>query len=196
MKISNYISKQLVSNLTALNIIENENSENYEYCFDFLFDILFFTLSIFVIGCVLKKPFQGLLLIVALFPTKMLAGGAHANSVGMCSFISYIVILFIFYLSNHSICIANEHILIINVFASIAIIIMAPVEHVNKRFSSNQRKKLKRLCAIYLLCTNILFLIFYRYGYTPYFTLIAICDMIIALNQIIGILLNHKRRTR
>lgn len=190
MKLSNWASKNLASFMSEHNIIEAEKKEIYSYCFDFILDLLFFNVSILLIGFILKEPWLSIIYIITMTPTKMMAGGAHANSRGMCSIISYaIAIVSIIFASNISSIVANSWIeMPIFFIFLISIVSFAPIDTPNKRLNPLNRKHLKKCCFLYSLILGIIYLFFFYFiaGYT----IMTVCVIIIAINQYIGILIN------
>ena len=66
MRLSDHTSRKLTSFLAENNVIEPSTRELYSYCFDFVLDILFFNLSILIIGCLLRKPLPSLIYIYSM----------------------------------------------------------------------------------------------------------------------------------
>ena len=194
MIISNYVSKRIVNILSTQNIIESEETIFYEYCFDFTLDILLFSTNIFLFGAFIEMPIQSLVIIFTLMPTKMLAGGAHANSIHICSLISYFVVFIIFYLTKLPSAIPLEYNIIFNIIISIAIMIMAPVDHPNKRFSPEKKKKIKLMCAAYIMVINAIYVLVLYFNYYMYLKPMTLCLITIAINQIIGIITDKERK--
>lgn len=189
MKISNQISTNLASLMSEQNIISNSQKELYAYCFDFVLDILFFNISVLLIGLILREPFLSALYIITMTPTKMMAGGAHANSQETCSAISYtIAISSILLAANVSLLsVSTQTELFIFFSCIISIAALTPVDTPNKRLDITKQKHLKKNCLIYLLILSVIYLLFYNWEYTKYYSIMTICVMIIAVNQYIGV---------
>lgn len=197
MRISNQLSTNLTSLMSEQNIIPKDQKELYAYCFDFVLDILFFNISILLIGFIFKEPFLAVLYIITMTPTKMMAGGAHANSPEACSAISYMIAI------SSILCAANMPLSSISTqielpvfFACvISITTLAPVDTPNKKFDTIKHNRLKKNCLLYSCILAVIYLALFHLGYTKYYSIMTICVMIIAVNQYIGIYINlHEKR--
>lgn len=196
MRLSDHASRKLTSFLAENDVIESSAKELYSYCFDFVLDILFFNLSVILIGCLLRKPLPALIYIITMTPMKMMAGGAHARSIEMCSVISYAVAIgSILLSSNIHLSVRNtEYELIVFFVCLISIIALAPVDTPNKRFDTLKRRRLKVCCLIYSMILAVLYMVFYIQNITVCYSIMTICVIIIAINQYIGICVNMLRQ--
>lgn len=189
MKLSVYLSKNLASFMSEHEIIEQNQKELYAYCFDFVLDMLVFHISILLVGFLLEEPLSAFIYLLAMTPTKMLAGGAHANSQTACSIISYTVALGCILSTAHipqSVMIAWQEQWLVFVSCSIIIALSAPVDHPNKRLDTIKRKHAKKNCIIYLLFLALVYICFYLHHCMKYCTLMTVCMIIIVINQYIG----------
>ena len=101
MSFSQIISKKLVYSLEEENFIDKNETEIYMYCFDYLIEIICYSLGFFLIGCFTNRLTVSLLFLFVLFPLRAFGGGIHATSSQVCSFIFHIVIPFYNYIFSH-----------------------------------------------------------------------------------------------
>ena len=101
MIISNKISHSIVHRLSENQRINPEYTEAYQYCIEQFLDLIIFNLSLLILGVFLNRFSLAIFYIITITPIKMLAGGAHANSRGLCSFLSYSVYLGAVFLSPY-----------------------------------------------------------------------------------------------
>ena len=190
MIISNKISHSIVHNLSENQRINSEYTEAYQYCIEQFLDLVIFNLSLLILGALFSRFSLAIAYIITLTPVKMLAGGAHANSRGLCSFLSYSVFLgavFLFpYLPFSKLCI-----LIMLLPIETLIFFLTPVKHPNKDFSKEQTKRLKLALLNYLIGLTIIIGVLAAIDKTDLLKLIILCLLIVLFNQLIGILIYY-----
>ncbi|MBQ9199041.1 MAG: accessory gene regulator B family protein [Lachnospiraceae bacterium] len=189
MILSEKLSKNITNILIDNSIIDNCQSDAYIYCLDFAFDLIFFNMSLLIIGLFTHSFFLSLLYIITLVPIKMLAGGAHAKNVTSCSIISYIVYILTL-ISSHIISFITYINIPIIILTGIGICILAPVEHINKRYDAAIKKKIKKYCILNLAFIYILLIVMLLLKLYIYCNLIILCLCIVFFNQLIGLLIN------
>lgn len=198
MVISYYISTKLTNALCDLNIIEKANIDYYLFCFEYTFDILLYNTSLVIIGALLHNTQAATLYMIVMFLLKTTAGGAHANSRITCSIFSYGLFFLILILSHHINYIINfsnlaENIALIYILIiAFSIVILAPVDHPNKRFHDKEKKSLKIACLFFIILTIIILLIFYHNKQEQLCSIISLCLSAILINQLIGIVNNRR----
>lgn len=181
--------------LSESGTIKESEKEIYSYCFGFLADLIFYNLSILLIGTILGNFQAALLYILIMSPTKMLAGGVHAPTPLICDIVSYGVFLTIM-LSVPQIAPQLPPFLLLSLYfiCYIFIILLAPVSTKNKRYTEAQKKRLKKYCFLYLTAISILYLILFARQMIVCCGVLSACSAIILANQIIGILVNIKEQ--
>lgn len=194
MKTTQHISKKIIHYLEKNSIIDPTTKDIYIYCIDFTLDLIFFNISLLLLGCLLHEPFMALLYIVTMTPLKMICGGAHASTQTLCSIISYFLffssILFSIYIES----VLQFHVPKTTIFilCIISIIAHTPVDTPNKRYMPSQKAKLKLFSGIYCTMLFIIFIILKECFHEKYCSIILIDLIIIAINQYIGIIINRK----
>lgn len=193
MKWTDSMCSYVAECLTESGAIKETEKEIYSYCFGFLADLIFYNLSILLIGAILGKFQIALLYILIMSPTKMLAGGVHAPTPLICDMVSYGAFLTVM-LSVPQIApqISPFLLLLIYFLCYIFIILLSPVSTKNKRYTESQKKRLKKYCFLYLTAVSILYLIFFVNQMPVHCGILSVCAAIILANQILGIVANIK----
>lgn len=195
LKCTDMMCSYVTDCLTENGTIREEEKEIYSYCFGFLADLIFYNLSILLIGLLLGKFHIALLYVLMMTPTKMMAGGMHAPTPVVCDIVSYGV-FFIALLLIPGISIKSPPFLLLTIYflCYIFIVTLSPVDTKNKRYAQIQKRRLKKYCFIYLTAMGILYAMFYVKEMSVCCGTISVCSAIILLNQIIGIVMNTKER--
>lgn len=196
MRISYTLSKHITNNINTTKKLTNKELLVYNYCLEFFFDQLIFSLSVLIIGFLLHKLVLSVCFVLFFIPLKMCAGGFHMNSRFLCSFTSYFIFLISIYLPHYLIYFSLYKLTLFFMFASFGIIFFTPVEHPAKPFSAFQRSRLKKIIIILILITYILFIIFYIIAEKILLVSLFLYVIIIFINQIIGLIINHTTRKR
>lgn len=195
MKYTDMMCSYVTDCLTENGTIKEEEKEIYSYCFGFLADLVFYNLSILLIGLLLGKFHIALLYILMMTPTKMMAGGMHAPTPAICDLVSYGVFLgTILLIPVISTKLPSFLLLTIYFLCYIFIVALSPVSTKNKRYTQTQKRKLKKYCFIYLTIMGIFYLIFFVKEIPVCCGTVSVCSAIILLNQMIGIMMNRKER--
>lgn len=155
MIISKKISESMISELCHSKRIDAKYADAYQYTLEQLFDILIFHTSLLFIGMLLRCLPATCIYILVITPTKMLAGGAHAGSRGMCSLISYSVYFFVIIICP-SVPVPSSVACVLLIPIVFMIVFLTPVDHPNKMFLPHQRSKMKCFILIYLSVLTII----------------------------------------
>ena len=194
MIVSNYISKKITKEIIQYDFIDKTQKAAYEYCFDFVLDLLFYNLSLLFIGIAFHKPLLSIVYIITFNPLKMLAGGYHATSRLKCSFLSYSIYVTVLFLSNKiTSVISNPFLLFFYIMMSALVIAFSPVTPPQHRFSKIERNHLKSLCLFYSLLLFILYIVLFLKVQTIYYSCMTLCLMILLICQIIGRIQYNKK---
>jgi accessory gene regulator protein AgrB len=178
---------------------------------EYALDLILFNGSLLLIGAFTKNFINSVFFIITMAPLKMIAGGAHAKSQGVCSIISYSVFILTMAISqiatNVKLSLFNlpyiSYILCaLTVAICVGIIFLAPVDHPNKRFDNASKKKLKKISFFYCIaiCMLQMFMLQYSQTFTNiskphayrYSFTVFTCLIVIFVNQIIGKIIDRK----
>ena len=159
------LSQRTVDRFIRLNIIKSEYTEEYIYCFEYLFDLLLYTTSIVITGFLIHDVQRSLIYILCMVSLKSTAGGFHAKHQLTCSILSFIICLTTLITYNRIYNILHlqqeQFYLWINTlyfFTSGCIFLLSPVNGQNHKCSCAERKKLKTATAVLLSAITILYI--------------------------------------
>lgn len=197
---SNLLSKKLVSILKKNDIIVHDDTEAYEFCIEYLFDVIIYNGSILILGLILHKFMLSILYILIMTPLKKLSGGFHAPTRGLCSIISYGLYFFSIVASDIlSTRLLNEYnyyettiTITIFIILAVSIIIMSPVGHINKPLSPIDKRKLKKYTALDMIIIGGCMLAFIRFKMTEFIILVIICLCTNFISLVAGNLENRR----
>ena len=90
MKITETLSVKITDIFIDNHVLPFQQRAAYIYCFDFCFDLFLYNLSLLILGIFFHHGWLALVYVFTMSPLKMLAGGMHASSRGICDIISYL----------------------------------------------------------------------------------------------------------
>ncbi len=153
------ISERLIELLQRNKIIKSENKELYIYGINQLFVIIINIITTVIIGAAFGMVWESVIFMSMYIPLRSYAGGYHARTQIGCYFFSIVLItisvIIMKVLSWDSfIC------CIINIITSSSIIILSPVEDINKPLSESERVLYRKKAIVILTFLIIIFLLF------------------------------------
>ncbi|MCR4839697.1 MAG: accessory gene regulator B family protein [Eubacterium sp.] len=192
MILSEKLSNSLVTTLCANNKLDSEYADAHRYCLEQLFDLVIYHASLLFLGAVLHRFPLTILYIITLTPTKMLAGGAHAKSRGMCSLISYVIFLTTLFACSY-IPFPNDYTILLFLPTEAVLWRLAPVCHPYKPLTDIQRKTVRQILLINFATLNIIGFVLFLFDQSALIKMIWLCLTIILINQIWGKILYRNR---
>ena len=203
MFVSYHLGSKTTLALEKQKVINPGHYEEYTYCFEYLYDLVIFNISLLAIGALLHDIFASIIYIFCMSALKAVAGGYHARKRLTCSILSYSIYLSVFalykslstmsFISNSTYMLCGDMIYLI---ISLIVMCLSPVGNHNKTFSNEERKKLKTLSAILLAAISVLYLAMRVRNTFPYSYLIIICLLIILVNQMVGIYSSNENKPK
>ena len=155
-RLSNKITKKLVD----INVIEEADSELYEYGF-WQGGVLFFNfLTVVLLGILFNMLLESMIFLVFYGVLRTIAGGYHARTQNTCYILSIILMMVVLIMLktfhwNTILC------CILTILSISVIFILAPVQDENKLLDETEKKIFKKLSrVISLLYGFIIFLLF------------------------------------
>ena len=188
MVLSNICSKHLTRILYENGKIQPEFREAYQYSIDLAMDFVLFHGSLILLGLLTGHFPSTCVYIFTITPLKTLAGGAHAKTPLMCSILSYSVFFLTIY-AIQNIRIAPQLSFTAIIMLGICIFIHTPVNHPNKQFSENQRKRIRKALLLYLIAGFIINLVLLVFQAECLLIIALCCYLITYINQMIGLIL-------
>lgn len=152
----NKIATKFTKTMLAHKIIAEDMFDIYVYGFELLLSFLFNTTIILIAGVLLGRILQTLLFLLIFVLLRSFTGGYHANTYGVCTFVTFMVYGGVLLLSE----LYNPSLLFYALLAILGFVVMlvfVPIEHPNKKITEKQKRKYKCI-------SLVLFLIFITIG--------------------------------
>ncbi len=182
-----YISKKILKFLLDSNVIEDTawEKEYYQYGIEITISSILNIVLIMAIGTVFHSVIESIIFLMLFIPIRQYTGGFHANSYFKCNLffsISYMTVLMVYYATFSFLSI--NIITLISFLCVLIILIICPVEHVNKPIPKDRRKSHKIIAAmlslIYGVSAVLLTAISNKYGVLILYTLLLVTVLIVA----------------
>lgn len=143
----NKIAVKFTNNLLLHNSITREAYDIYVYGFELLISFLFSATTILLFGTILGCFYQTVAFLIVFILLRSYSGGYHAKTYAMCTIVTFSTFGIVLLLSKY-IFVNYIGYLILGVVGITILSIFAPIEHPNKKTSSNQKRRHKAICII------------------------------------------------
>lgn len=160
IKVLKELSNKITKKLVDINIIEEADSELYEYGF-WQGGVLFFNfLTVVLLGIIFNMLLESIIFLIFYGLLRTIAGGYHARTQHACYILSIILIIVVLTIlktfpSNTILC------CILTILSISVIFILAPVQDENKLLDETEKRLFKKLSrVISLIYGLIIFLLF------------------------------------
>lgn len=186
----NILSKKITYAFLKKGMISNQNKEIYQYGFEILLSTLIYSLVFFSTSILTQTIVPSLVFLIGFFIIRTISGGYHANTYIKChilSIVNHLTFIIVFkYLFG---LLPPQLFVVILIISSIVVFLCAPIEHPNKPFIKNERRRFKCLSRLYstvVIIISIIFLVFpeqllkeYFFSYT-FGTFSAVVSIVVA----------------
>lgn len=193
--IAQFLSIKFTDLLLQSAVINPSDKDSYEFCFEYTIDTVFYIGSLIFIGILTFTFRLTALYILVMSALRKTAGGAHASTRFRCSILSYSIYGLTVFMSKRLVIFYPYISLSFILLCSVLIAILAPVDPPNKKFMKEQRRKLKKYCAIFLIAVMASAAVLTKSCYTEYVHLLELCTITVLLSQTAGIFINKRNRT-
>ena len=143
----NKIAVKFTNNLLLHNSITREAYDIYVYGFELLISFLFSAITILLFGTILGCFYQTVAFLIVFILLRSYSGGYHAKTYAMCTIVTFSTFGIVLLLSKY-IFVNYIAYLILGAVGITILSIFAPIEHPNKKTSSNQKRRHKAICII------------------------------------------------
>ena len=138
--------KKIAKKLTAIfinkNIIQSEEQEIYDYCFETTIVTGLSYLILFILSLIFNEIASSLIFLLSFLVFRKTCGGYHANNYTVCGTMSLLSYLFlILIIKKFQIVFSAAFALLI--VGLIIILILSPIQNENKPFTEKQYKRFK-----------------------------------------------------
>lgn len=137
------ITEYIVKNLKENGVLDSKDEVLVQYGLNGLLSTFFSSFSIILIGLCCNCFTESIVFTISFFFLRIYAGGYHASTPLKCYGISITISIIVFYIIR-SINLNNMSIIIIFVISSIIILVLAPVDTINKPLDIIERSVYKK----------------------------------------------------
>lgn len=152
------LAKKITNKLIENRIINSEDIEIYNYCFETTIVSLISHCSLFILSVLLNEFICSMIFLISFSVFRRICGGYHADSYTKCSImslLSYLAMILIIKKINIIFCL-SFYILIIGL---IIIFLLSPIQDKNKPFTEKQYKRFKIISKSFATILITLFII-------------------------------------
>lgn len=152
----NKIATKITKTMLASKIIAEDMFDIYVYGVELFLSFLFNTTIIMIAGILLGRILQTLLFLLIFVLLRSFTGGYHANTYGVCTFVTFLVYGGVLLLSELFV----PSLLFYGVLTIVGVALLlalVPIEHPNKKITEKKKRKYKHI-------SLVLFLIFITVG--------------------------------
>ncbi len=189
------IAKKLTSFFIVKNIINEDERETYDYCFEIYIADIVNGLFLIGIGFGFGKYLQTILFMLLFMIYRSVCGGVHAERHIVC--VSSIITIFSIFIGLQFV---NLHILsttgiVLLLIGVVLLLIFAPIDCANKRINSVERKILRKKMFIVLIFSIILFIVLLSFSVTRIYSFtVSYVIFCVSILNVIGFIKNKVRR--
>lgn len=152
------LAKKITNKLIENRIINSEDIEIYNYCFETTIVSLISHCSLFILSVLLNEFICSMIFLISFSVFRRICGGYHTDSYTKCSImslLSYLAMILIIKKINIIFCL-SFYILIIGL---IIIFLLSPIQDKNKPFTEKQYKRFKIISKSFATILITLFII-------------------------------------
>lgn len=159
------LAEKIVKRLTYAKVIDESDSEIYLFGMQQFLSTLFGLFSIFIIFVVMGELLNGMLFFTAFSVLRQYAGGYHAETKVGCYFMSLLSVIFILFYVKYLI-IDTMFCITITVAFLAVIILLSPVESINKPLDKIERLVYRRRTIVIALVEFVVAVVLICLGWT------------------------------
>ena len=148
---------QFVKKMLRTNAIEDEQEEIYRFGLECLFLKTINFLSYILIAILLAKLNEFIFIMLTFVPLRRSAGGYHAQTRIKCYFLSSVVLVMALLMCNFTEKISIWFIIL--ACANIVFLLLAPVDHENKRMGREEKNYFKKKTRIIIVLIDVIVLV-------------------------------------
>lgn len=190
-KISNLLSNYFIKK----EIISEQDRETYNFCFEITLSTILNTIIIAVLAIIFKIYFEALIFTVTFMMFRGACGGAHAKTHIGC-LLGLLVIFSVFILSLKFLPLHVFHYISVSFFilSILFVIILCPVDNINKPIAQVEKKKYKIKAFILLSIFTIITIILLVFQLNKYAFSVCYPTFCVAVSLIQGTVNNRNAK--
>lgn len=162
MIISDRIGSGIASAMADADVIPEDRTAIYAYCYSYLLDKLIYILYIALLCILIRNPLSAVIILSVLLPLRSISGGVHADSQIVCSILSFALPPFMIFMSFQTPLLNSGVSVTIFALSMLVLFIFAPVEIFLTLTGQSGLSALTALCTFFCAVSLILGIIKYR----------------------------------
>lgn len=181
------ISERILNYLLTGQVIENtaDDKEYYQYGIEIIVSSVISIILIMLIGVLTKNIVESVIFLICFIPLRQFTGGFHADTYLKCNTSFCIVFLSVLLLYHATAKYLHTSISILIALVCVSVIIvLCPVEHINKPIPDNRKKYYKIMAAVlgssYGIIGTVLTAFSNMYGSLILYILLLVTALIVA----------------
>ncbi|NLP30720.1 MAG: accessory gene regulator B family protein [Clostridiales bacterium] len=182
------VDERVVESLISLGVVPSEDKDIYVYGVGQGIVLLVNLISVIIIGLLLGMVWQSLVFILAYIPIRSYAGGYHASTQLRCYILSNAVVVAVL-IAIRLVPWNGYACLSVTIFSIITIILLAPVEDLNKPLREIEIKVFRKLTRIILVILLVIALILWYFA-KQFSICVIIALLVVAIMLILGVIKN------
>jgi accessory gene regulator B len=182
------VDERVVESLISLGVVPSEDKDIYVYGIGQGIVLLVNLISVIIIGLLLGMVWQSLVFILAYIPIRSYAGGYHASTQLRCYILSNAVVVAVL-IAIRLVPWNGYACLSVTIFSIITIILLAPVEDLNKPLREIEIKVFRKLTRIILVILLVIALILWYFA-KQFSICVIIALLVVAIMLILGVIKN------
>lgn len=183
------IAKRVTNWLIKYEVIKEEESKLYEYALKTLSYLFAPVIISFLVGMMYARILESLVMVIPYMIIRIFSGGFHMKTLRGCLVFSTILYVMIFSLGLKNIGIGIF--CCINIFCTISISILSPIESTRKKLIINRKCYYKKMSIILSGCISIVIFVMFIFGNDYYARYVTLGMLLASLLQWFYILLNR-----
>ena len=184
------VSKTIANKICEKGLVDNEDVSIYTYGLEVLISTVFSFLTIMLIGFLFSAVFEAVFFLSVLVVLRRFTGGYHAKTYIGCNLSCSLLFITTLFL-NRVLSFNLVALIIIHFLGLIIILLIAPVENINKPLSLSKRRVNKKRAVIACLALSMITILLFVIGSKFYSILtIAYIDLLVLL--VLGFIISYR----
>lgn len=181
------LSEKIAARLLRNEVIEAADYEIYEYGIEQILSNIIDVITIIIIGVVIGNVQYGITFLIAFMALREYAGGYHASTPLRCYLLTVTVITIVLLIMKYIEVCYNAGLIMLTV-SGLIIILLSPVESVNKPLDRIERTVYRRKALIIWCVETLIAVICTVFHLGDIATCIIMAQVVLGISQITGLL--------
>lgn len=156
-----FLARYLTNYYANRNLIDNSSIEVYKYGFEILISTITYYIIFFLVSAVTDTLCSSSFYLIGFFIIRTISGGYHAKTYLRCHIAFEIThITFLVFIKSISFNLIPVFFIVFMIIAGIILVLFSPIDHENKPFTNNEKKRFRKLSLLYSMLVIFIGLVF------------------------------------